>query len=184
MEIILDILKYILPSIIVFATAYFIIKQFVENENKRRLAEAEDRSREKMLNIKISGQKIVNPIRLQAYERLVLLLERISPGSLIMRNNVAGMSAFQLQKVLVNNIREEFEHNLSQQLYVSSRGWDLIRNAKEEMIRLVNTAAAKCDDNSTSADLAQLIFQFSLEGDKSPVGNALDYIKTEARQLF
>ena len=74
MEDILDILKYILPSGIVFATAYFLLKAFIDNDNRKKLIE-----------IKTNNQALINPIRLQAYERIILLLERISPGSLIMR---------------------------------------------------------------------------------------------------
>ncbi len=184
METILEILKYILPSIIVFLTAYFIIKAFIADERKRREVESENRAREKLLDLKLVGKKIVDPIRLQAYERLVLFLERISPGSLIMRNNVNGMSAFQFQISLITNIREEFEHNLSQQLYISSTAWNLIRNAKEEMIRLVNTAAARCKDNSSSIELSEIIFQLSLENEKSAIAEALEYLKNEARQFF
>mgnify|MGYP001210298751 CR=1 FL=1 len=184
MEIIIEFLKYILPAAIVFFTAYFLIKQFIEDENKRRNTESEIKSKEKLIDLKISGKKIIDPIRLQAYERLVLFLERISVGSLVNRNNVSGMSAFQLQISLVKNIRDEFEHNLSQQLYVSSAAWNLVKNAKEEMIRLVNTAATRCNDNATSSEMAQILFQLSLEGDKAPVADALEFLKNEARQLF
>ena len=179
MEIIIEFLKYILPAAIVFLTAYFLIKQFIEDENKRRQAEAEIKSKEKLIDLKIAGKKIIDPIRLQAYERLVLFLERISTGSLINRNNISGMNAFNLQVTLVKNVRDEFEHNLSQQLYVSSAAWNLVRNAKEEMIRLVNTAASKCNDNSSSSEMAQILYQLSLESDKAPVADALEFLKND-----
>ncbi|HRS53448.1 MAG TPA: hypothetical protein P5250_01930 [Bacteroidales bacterium] len=180
----LEILKYTLPSIVVFLASYFIIKSFIDNEKNRRKDEAYIKEKEKLMELKIAEQKIISPIRLQAYERLVLFLERISPGSLIMRNNTGDMNAFQFQMALIKNIRDEFEHNLSQQLYISTKAWDLIRNAKEEMIRLINTSAARCNENSNATDLAQIIFQLSLEDEKTSISKALEYLKEEARKLF
>jgi len=168
----LEILKYILPSLVVLAAAYYLLKLFLENEQKKRA-----------VDIKMAGYKIVTPIRLQAYERLVLFLERISPESLVMRVHKPELSALQLQTTLILNIREEFEHNLSQQVYVTSQAWELVRNAKEDMIKLVNTAATKLKDNATAMELSQKIFELSL-GDKILTRSALEFVKKEIRQIF
>lgn len=168
----LEILKYLLPSLVVLGTAYFLLKLFLENEQKKRTSD-----------IKLAGYKIVTPIRLQAYERIVLLLERISPDSLVMRVHKPEFSALQLQNALILNIRDEFEHNLSQQVYVTSQAWELVRNAKEDMIKLVNTAAAKLNDNASALELSQKIFELSL-GDRIITKSALEFIKNEIRQIF
>jgi hypothetical protein len=168
----LEILKYILPSLVVLASAYYLLKLFLENDQKKRDSD-----------IKMAGYKILTPIRLQAYERLVLFLERISPESLIMRVHKPELSALQLQTTLILNIREEFEHNLSQQVYITSQAWELLRTAKEDMIKLVNTAAAKLNDNATAMELSQKIFELSL-GDKIITKKALEFIKNEIRQVF
>ncbi len=173
MEDILDILKYILPSGIVFATAYFLLKAFIDNDNRKKLIE-----------IKTNNQALINPIRLQAYERIILLLERISPGSLIMRVAQPNMTAFQFQTALIQTIRDEFEHNLSQQIYISSNAWELTRNAKEEMIKLVNIAASRLNDNATATDLGSIIFELSMQKDKLPLNQAIEFTKKEVRQLF
>lgn len=173
MEDFLDILKYILPSGIVFATAYFILKTFLENENRK-----------KMIDLKINNQNISLPIRLQAYERIILLLERISPGSVVMRVSQPGMTAFQLQTKLIQNIRDEFEHNLAQQVYVSPTAWELTKNAKEETIKLVNMAAAKLNDKATAVELGSVIFELSANTNKLPVTQAIEFIKQEVRQLY
>ena len=173
MEDILDILKYILPSGIVFATAYFLLKAFIDNDNRKKLIE-----------IKTNNQALINPIRLQAYERIILLLERISPGSLIMRIAQPNMTAFQFQTALIQTIRDEFEHNLSQQIYISSNAWELTRNAKEEMIKLVNIAASRLNDNATATDLGSIIFELSMQKDKLPLNQAIEFTKKEVRQLF
>jgi len=167
-----EILKYVLPSLVVFGTAYYLIKFFFENEQKKR-----------SIDIKLAGYKIITPIRLQAYERIVLFIERISPESLIMRLHKPELSALQFQTMLILAIREEIEHNLSQQVYISSNAWEMVKNTKEDMIKLINTAAAKLNDNAGSTDLSRKIFELSV-GEKSITKPALEFIKNEIRQLF
>ena len=169
----LEILKYVLPLLVVFAMVYYMIKLFLDNEQRKRTTD-----------IKMTGYKIITPIRLQAYERLVLFLERISPESLIMRVHKPELSALQLQTLLILNIREEFEHNLSQQVYISSQAWEIVRNAKEEIIKLINTAASKLNDNANAIELSQKIFELSLLSDKPLYKSALEFLKNEIRQVF
>ncbi|MEI6124093.1 MAG: hypothetical protein WCQ95_10765 [Bacteroidota bacterium] len=173
MEELLDILKYILPSGVVFATAYFLFRQYLDSDNRKKL-----------LELKMNNQGLIAPIRLQAYERVILFLERVSPGSLVLRVSAPGMSAFQFQTALIENIREEFEHNLSQQIYLTSTSWELARNAKEEMIKLVNIAASKLNDSANATDLGSVIFELSMQKEKLPVQAAIAYIKSEVRQYF
>lgn len=169
----LEILKYVLPALVVMATSYYLLKIFLANEQLKRNTD-----------IKMAGYKIITPIRLQAYERLVLFLERISPESLIMRIHNSGMNSAQLQTALLQNVRDEFEHNLSQQVYVSSQAWELIRTAREEIIKLINTAAAKLNENATATDLSQKIFELSLSENKLVTKSALEFLKNEIRQVF
>jgi hypothetical protein len=173
MDILWIILANVLSAAAVFATAYFVLRQFFLNEQKKSL-----------LEIKMKNQQQLTPIRLQAYERLVLLLERISPNSLVMRVNLPGMSAFQLQTALIRNIREEFEHNLSQQVYVSTPAWELVRNTKEETIKLVNISASKLNDTASGTELSTLILEYSMQSANSPGMKAIEYLKNEIRQLF
>lgn len=105
---ILEIIKYTLPAAIVFLTAYFLIMALIKNDQDKRKHE-----------IILQNQKTVTPIRLQAYERIILFLERISLESLIMRTNKKGISSKELQASMLNTIRSEFEHNLSQQIYLT-----------------------------------------------------------------
>lgn len=170
---IFDILKIIIPSGIVFATCYFVVKHFLEADSKKRLAE-----------IRLANQSTLTPIRLQAYERIALFLERISPNSLIMRTNKQGMSARQLQQELVKTIRQEFEHNLSQQIYMSNHAWEMVKTAKEEIIKLVNIASTKVPDHASSQDMSHMIIQISAQLDKLPTQVALEYIKREVGQNF
>jgi hypothetical protein len=129
-------------------------------------------------------QKIILPLRLQAYERIILFLERISPNNLIMRMNKPEMSSIQLQSALVKVIREEFEYNLSQQLYISLKAWELVKNAKEETIKLINVASGKIPDSASSGELVKIILDLSLEKEKLPVNIAIDEIKKEIQLIF
>jgi len=95
-----------------------------------------------------------------------------------------GMTASQLQSALVLAVRSEFDHNLSQQLYVSTKAWEMVRNAREETIKRINTAAMKLSPDATSADLASLILIHDMDMEQSLVKGALDLLKSEARNNF
>ena len=168
-----ELLKYVVPSLVVFAAAYYLLKMFLDKEAEKN-----------QVQLRLDMQKISLPVRMQAYERLVLLLERIEPAGLLVRTNVPGMTAYQLQTALVQSVRSEFEHNLSQQLYVSAKAWEMVRNAREETIKRINTAAMQVPAEATSADLASLILINDMDNDHSAVKGALDLLKSEARINF
>lgn len=164
-------LQYVLPAVVVFFTAWYILKEFFRQETQKR-----------QLRLLEEKQRISLPIRLQAYERIVLLLERISPSNLVMRIHKPGLTVKQFQQLLVQTIRDEYDHNLSQQLYVSLEAWELVKSAKEEMIRQVNISAGKHEEKGTSAALSTTLLEMSI--DKLATRKALDYVKTEARKLL
>ncbi len=157
-----------LRFIFIFGGAFFLLWYYLKN-TKKPVQE----------KIPPDDQKIILPLKLQAYERFVLLLERIHPANLVMRVNSAELSSIQLQSQLVRSIREEFEYNLSQQLYVSEASWELIKNAKEETIALINQASGKVGENAHSSELIKAIFDISMERGKLPVETALETIKRE-----
>ena len=173
MQALIELLKYTVPSLVVLATAYYLLKMFLEKEAEKT-----------QMQMRLDVQKITLPVRMQAYERLVLLLERIEPAGLLVRTNLPGMNASQLQSALVQSIRAEFEHNLSQQLYVSTKAWEMVRNAREETIKRINTAAMKLAPEASSADLASLILINDIDAEQSAVKGALDLLKSEARINF
>lgn len=173
MTILFEILKYTLPAAIMLLAVYLIIHRFFQHEalkfeNERRRA----------------MQKEIFPVRMQAYERIILLLERISPNHLILRISQPGMSALQFQTLLVQNIRDEFDHNLSQQLYISSGAWELIRTAREEMIRLINSAAGQLRGDAQAHDLASKLLELHSSLDHDPVARAIETVKEEARKFL
>ena len=137
-----------------------------------------------MLQPQGEEQRIILPLRLQACERLVLFLDRIAVNNLIMRINRPEMNALQVQAALVGAIREEFEYNLSQQLYVASKTWVLVKNAKEETIRMINTASMKVPENASSSEMVRMLLELVLSEEKSAVDIALEEVKKEIQKLF
>lgn len=170
---ILEILKYTLPSLIVFLTAYLIIRKFIDNEIKKRA-----------FDLASMNNDLITPVRLQAYERLALFLERISPEFLIMRTNQPGMTAKQLQTELLVVIRTEFEHNLSQQIYVSQKTWEIIKNCRGNLLKIINTSAAVVSPDSPSINLSKAILEKIMDMDQSPTDEALAYLKKEIQTNF
>lgn len=153
-----------------------ITKHYFNNQQKQQLLQMKMDEHKETL-------KIVTPIRLQAYERMALLLERISPNSLIMRCYQPGMNMNLLQGVMTKNIRDEWEHNLSQQVYISSEAWNRCREAKEEMINLINASAANLPKEADPSSLAGTIFQ-SVTATQAPTDQALEYLKKEIKERF
>ncbi|MCE3260228.1 MAG: hypothetical protein K0S12_1869 [Bacteroidetes bacterium] len=174
MDGLIEILKIILPAGAVFAAAYLLVQKFLANEQKRRDHE-----------LKKSAQSAITPLKIQAYERVVIFLERIHPNTLVVRVNKHGMNAQQLHQELIKAIKSEYEHNLSQQIYVSHNSWELVKTAKEEIIKLVNISATKVAHDASSNDLAMMVLNITANVDKKmPNEVALDYVKKEIAQIF
>ncbi|MFH1297105.1 MAG: hypothetical protein ABIJ04_07535 [Bacteroidota bacterium] len=126
-----------------------------------------------------NGREAFTTLKLQACERLIMFLERITPNNLILRVHTPDMTASQLQGTLIRTVREEFDYNLSQQLYVSTTTWEKIRNAKEETITQINRAASNLKEDGTGRDLAAVILQLSIGQERFPVTLAIEAIKRE-----
>jgi len=173
METFLEILKYTVPALIVLIASFIIIRAFLENETRKQ-----------ELKVKLSNSKTLIPIKMQAYERLVLYLERIIPNNLIIRVSRPDMNSMQLKAALIVNIREEFEHNMSQQLYISEKAWEVINNTKEEMIRLVNTSSSKVGETKSGQELAGAILEAYITNKDDQVKQALQYLKEEFNEAF
>jgi hypothetical protein len=159
--------------ILFFAGAFFLMWYYFKQTRKNILPVVTD-----------DEKKVILPLRLQAYERFVLFLERIHPSNLVMRLNSPDLTAMQLQSLLVRTIREEFEYNLSQQLYISDNSWELIKNAKEETIAMINQASAKTGENAHSSGLVKAVFEVSVAKGKLPVETAIDEIKKEMQKML
>jgi len=169
----MEFLKILLPSLLVFLAGYLAIDRLLREEANRRRTE-----------ITLGSQKLSLPIRLQAYERVTLFLERISPESLLVRVNEPGMSVHKMQSTLLSNIRAEWEHNLSQQLYISNEAWELVKNAKDNVVKLISISAEKINPKEQSMALSQSILEKLVELEQHPTAIAIDFLKREVKELF
>lgn len=132
-----------------------------------------------------SGQsEAVIKLELQAAERFALYLERISPDRLVMRLHQTGMSAKMLQSEMLRAIREEFDHNLSQQIYISENAWELIKKSKEEMVKFISVCGDNLGEKNSGLDLSRKIFEAASRVDKLPGEIALQYLRKETRRYL
>jgi hypothetical protein len=159
----------------------FWIIQFsnFRNEEKKRQWE-----------LKRESQKTISPIRLRAYERLTLLLERTKPEHMIMELRQNQPDAFstwtigQVQQYLLQTIRAEFDHNQSQQVYVSDEVWDMIINARDQMAAFVIAIAGQLPPNATVQVYIQALMTAYSSNGTTPTDKALEYLKNEAEELM
>lgn len=173
MQDLLDILKILIPAAAVFAATFFIVRSFLNSENKKREYE-----------FRKSQMALTTPIRLQAYERIIIFLERIEPNNLVLRVNKAGINTSQLHNDLLRTIKSEYEHNISQQIYVSASAWHLVKTAKEETLKLINISVTKIPENAKGQDLAHIILQIASGVEKTPTQIAIEFLKREVAQHF
>ncbi|MCE1200291.1 MAG: hypothetical protein LWW85_15100 [Marinilabiliales bacterium] len=163
-----EILKIVLPAIIVFITAYFLFRDMLENERRSREFE-----------FRVLHAKEMNPVRLQAYERLTLFLERISPDSILVRETPHNLTAGEYHQGLLAAIRAEYEHNISQQIYVSPILWETIKGAKENLVMLINRSASELERELPAYELSKKIFANYYDEDPAPIALALTELKKE-----
>ncbi len=172
---ILEILKYVLPSVVVLFTAYLMLKQFLKRDNEKYQAELA----KKRMDLMIESKKNMLPVVMAAYERLVLLLERIEPQSIMARTVESNMMAIELQKALLITIRAEFEHNFSQQLYVSDNAWKAVKDTKEVIIQLINQTAQTVPLDAKASELGKKIIDNYAGIENSPIDAAISILKQE-----
>ncbi len=173
METFADILKITLPALIVFFTAWVLLRNMIRNDQDKRRQEQV-----------LQNARTVTPIKLQAYERIVLFLERISMESLLVRVSTPDMSSAQLHTALLTTIRSEFEHNLSQQIYMSPQSWEVVKNARSNTIKTINNEAEKMPPTATGIDLSRQLLTRIMELEKEPTRVAIDFLKDEVARMI
>jgi hypothetical protein len=169
----MELIAYTLPALIVLIASVGLTWLFFRNEDRKRKLETYSKNME-----------IILPLRLQAYERIILLLERISPSNLIVRVQQPGMSVVQLQTELLMTIRHEFEHNLSQQMYISSELWRKVAESKDHLVKLINTSVIEIRPTAPALELIKAILERQIDKDVTSTQYAIELVKKELRQLF
>lgn len=177
METFLEILKYVLPLLIAMGGIYLMLTAFFERGDKTRAFELRKKDH-------LENKKISLPLRLQAYERLVVFLERIHPNSILHRVRQSNMTAMDLQLALIRTVREEYEFNVSQQLYISPESWKMVISVKDEMIKLYNLIGSQMPENATSMDYSRALLDYFVQKDSVPTDVAINFLKQDVAQLF
>ena len=190
----LEIAKYTIPSLIVLIIAYFMLKAFVESNHQnfelieklfiKQTKEMAQTHKEEPSRKTVESHAEFNRLQLQAYERLTLFLERINPPNLVPRILPGNETSLQLQKALHHAIREEYEHNLSQQVFLNQTSWELVKAAKENVVQLINASAQKMDKKESAASLAAKILTHGFDKGKDPVENALTALKSDLQKKY
>ncbi len=144
----LNIILILAPLLIVVIFTLLLVSWFLNHESRRR--------RQEFL---LQHSRELLRYRLQAYERFALLLERITPEALVLREQEQNMTVFQLQNRLLKTIRAEFNHNLAMQIYLPPKNMDLIKQAREEVVRLINTISSEIPPNVPAIELGRRIIE-------------------------
>lgn len=170
----LEILKYTIPALIVLVASYLIVKKFLVSEIQR-----------KQLALFSESQNTTLQLRLQAYERLVLFVERIHPRQLLTRVYDPSMTVQDMQQAIMLTVRAEFEHNLSQQIYVSRNVWETVKNVKEQELNMTNQIARSLNPEAPARELHARILEYlaTAEGEM-PTEVAVQIIGDEVKKVL
>lgn len=172
-SIVANALNFLIPAGIVFGITYYLIDKLLSEQRKVRL-----------LELKKEQMKELTPIKLQAYERLTLFLDRISPDTLVVRLSRSGQSANQLRHELVQTINSEYNHNISQQIYVSNDAWNMITAVKEQIISIVDDCYRSCDDTHSGPDLGKKVLSKLMVENYNGTQRAIELLKKEIEIVF
>jgi hypothetical protein len=173
MDIVLQLALIIFPAGAVLLTTIFFLRKEAAKDVQDMRAE-----------LKKQRQEYFLPSRVEAYQRAILLMERIHPNSLVMRLHNPGLPAKALQADFLKAIREEYDHNVAQQLFISLQGWQMVKNSKEETIKIINIAGNQMLATSTGMDLSAKIFEIVAEVGQLPTEITVEYLKKELQELF
>lgn len=173
MNVFLDILKFTIPGLIVFATAYFLLRQYLNSQINLQ-----------QIDLKKDQQRTTTPLRLQAYERLSLFCERINLPSLMLRIRQDGMSSGQFKATLLLNIQQEYEYNITQQVYVSDQLWEIVKIARDDSVNTISLASEMVDNQADNNELVQAVLSILEKRGITSIDLALKAIKKEAAILF
>jgi hypothetical protein len=176
---IVEILKFVLPSMVMLVAVYFLVAKFLEEERARMQTQFKH-------NILLENQKVSLPLRLQAYERLTLLMERMHPNQLVNRVRESGMTVGTFREALVKAVKSEYDYNLSQQIYVSNDVWKLTTQIKDQVIHLIHQIAEQLPQDAPALELAKAIFNYTIEVEEGqfPTEVGIKYLKNEVAALL
>lgn len=173
MDLFFDIVRTTIPALIVFFTVYFLIREY-------------NNSQAKIAHIKIQesiARKEVNPSKIAAYERLALFCERIKINKLIVRLRSSEVTVESLQNAMISAVRQEYDHNVTQQIYISHKLWEIITIAKNETISIIRDASVNTENDKTDTFIDNLFNEMKKRG-TDPLEKALYAIREEVKSIL
>lgn len=183
----MEFFKIIVPTIAILIVVYIMMREFTR-QNSKQFDYLKDE--QQLLKVRMENEKKGNsiktsmPLRFQAYERMALFLERINPPNLLTRIMKSKISVGTLHSSLLSTIRDEYEHNMSQQLYISDTAWELVKTAKEDVVRLVNSSAVNFSSDDDASKFAQEIITNGFNNKNNPIDKAINALKADIRENF
>ena len=172
-DVILELFKYVIPAGLVLAAVTIVLREMEKRQESRQ-----------RYRMRRDALATTLPLRLQAYERAILFLERISPENLIARCDGNGKTAQVFRQQLILEIKAEYEHNLTQQLYIESASWIEVIKAKEKLIGIINMATKSIPPQAGGVDLGRKIVEIIVGHGQMPTREAIEALKEEAHKLF
>jgi hypothetical protein len=167
----------VIPFIILFLAVYYFTNKWAEVQREKNKFSALDKK--EVQKSPLDLRKHFFPLQVDAVQRMVLFLERIAPNNMVMRLNNPGLPAIAFQQKLLENVRQEYEHNLAQQIFISKEAWSRVQSSKEEVVKIINMAATKLDGAALANDLSRSIFEITAQLKTQPTEQAIDYLKIE-----
>ena len=172
-KLIIDIAVLAAGGGITVAIAYALIKNDIQTYFKLRFQGQQK-----------EGQGVLLSLRLQAYERLILFVERINPANLLLRLHQPGISPQDLQALVLTELRAEYQHNITQQLYIEASTWDVVTKLKEDTVAMLNNGMKSLPANAAGVDLSRNILKHMAQMKDNPYELTLALIKKDIHQLF
>ena len=156
-------------SLIIAGTIIFFLMEKQHRHNEQRW----------QLELRKANASALASLRLSAYERLIVMLERSRPSSVVLRSNRSGMTCTLLQLEMIRNIREEFDHNVSLQMYVSEHTWANIQQAKSDILELFKVSYSKVNPNDNGMYLSNFVLEMEAAVGNPAIENALRLLRIE-----
>jgi len=172
-SLLLDILKLTIAGIGVVWVGFYLIKPYLDKNERLQI-----------LELKKSADNQTLPLRLQAYERVTLFVERINPASLLIRLNATAYTAEQLHQLAIAEVRNEYQHNITQQVYITSRAWAVVKRIKDDSISLLNNTLTTLPENATGLDFSRTLLTHLGQLDDNPYDAASNLIHKDLDELF
>ncbi len=172
-QILVDIIILFAGIFMALMATYYILRNDIQRFFNLKTIELNKESRTQIL-----------PLRLQAHERLIIFVDRINPANLLVRLHQQGIAIATLQAAILNEIRSEYQHNITQQLYIDSVTWGVVRKLKDDTIAMINNAVPGLPADANGIELSKAILQHMAGIDENPYDLTIEMIKKDIYKLF